>query len=343
MRDRLNSLRVRLVAFVFLVMSMSSLCTGAVYVLMLRANSLPPFFFTQMMSPVWLVCVSSIVGTVFSAWVGRLYLAPMKQLIDATARVAKGDFSVRLPEEGAGEMTDLMRSFNNMARELGGIELFRTDFINSFSHEFKTPIVSIRGFARQLQRDDITDAQRREYATIIADESQRLANMATNVLLLSKLENQQIVTEKTAFRLDEQLRTCILLLEKQWTKKNLDLNVELDEITCMGNAEMLSQAWVNLLSNAVKFTPEGGRVGVRLTLREGDIAVEISDTGVGMDEKTRARIFEKFYQGESSHHAEGNGLGLPLVKRIVKLAGGRIAVKSAPGQGTTFTVTLPGA
>lgn len=342
MKERMGSLRVRLVLYVFFIMMTASLFTGTLYLLMFSFGWLRPLFITQMMSPVWLVCVSSVIGTVITAWIGKYYLSPVTQVIEATKRVAKGDFTVRLPEEnGGGEMNDLVRSFNRMTRELGGIELFRTDFINSFSHEFKTPIVSIRGFARQLQRDDITDEERREYATIIADESTRLANLATNILLLSKLENQQIVTEQTEFHLDEQLRSCILLLEKQWTQKKLELVIDLDEVVCHGNAEMLSQAWVNLINNAIKFTPEGGTIGISLCKMDGKAMVQVSDTGIGMDKETCKHIFEKFYQGEKSHHGEGNGLGLSLVQRIVALSHGKISVESVKGKGTTFTVQLP--
>ena len=317
MRAHLGSLRARLVLYVFCIMTMASLFTSAAYVVMLSAGWLRPLFITQMMSPIWMVCVSSIIGTVITAWIGKYYLSPVTQVIAATKRVAKGDFSVQLPmEDGRGEMGDLVRSFNR-------IEMFRSDFINSFSHEFKTPIVSIRGFARQLQRDDITDEERREYATIIADESTRLANLATNILLLSKLENQQIVTEKTAFRLDEQLRSCILLLEKQWEQKHLELVIDLEEVTCYGNAEMLSQAWVNLINNAIKFTPEGGTIGISLVAVDDTATVQVSDTG------------------DKSHHGEGNGLGLAMVKRIIALSRGKITVDSVKGKGTTFTVQLP--
>ena len=342
MRDRLGSLRARLVLYVFCIMTMASLFTSAAYVVMFNAGWLRPLFITQMMSPIWMVCVSSVIGTVITAWIGKYYLSPVTQVIEATKRVAKGDFSVQLPlESGRGEMTDLVRSFNRMTKELSGIEMFRTDFINSFSHEFKTPIVSIRGFARQLQRDDISDEERREYATIIADESTRLANLATNVLLLSKLENQQIVTEKTDFHLDEQLRSCILLLEKQWEQKNLEMIIDLQEVTCRGNAEMLSQAWVNLINNAIKFTPESGSIGVNLIQTDDVVTVQISDTGIGMDRDTQAHIFEKFYQGDKSHHGEGNGLGLAMVKRIIDLHRGKITVESVKGHGSTFTVQLP--
>lgn len=342
MKERLSSLRARLVLYMFFIMMLSSFFTGTLYAVLFNFGGFRPLLMTQMMSPIYMMCISSIVGTLLTAWFGKYYLSPIKQVIAATSRVARGDFSVRLPEDDTiTEMKELVHSFNHMTKELGGVEMFRSDFISSFSHEFKTPIVSIRGFARQLQRDDLTDEERREYATIIADESQRLATLATNILQLSKLENQQIVTEKTEFRLDEQLRSCILLLEKQWTAKNLELEVDLDEVTCYDNAEMLSQAWVNLLNNAIKFTPEGGAIGVSLTKGDKEIAVQISDTGIGMSKETQAHIFEKFYQGESSHHAEGNGLGLAMVKRIVALSHGRIHVESMEGQGTTFTVALP--
>lgn len=340
MRERLGSLRARLVAYVFFIMTAASLFTSVLYVFLYSSGILRPMLFTHMMAPVWMVCVSSIIGTVITAWLGRYYLSPITQVIRATSKVARGDFSVRLPEDGQGEIHELICSFNRMTRDLGSIEMFRNDFINNFSHEFKTPIVSIRGFARQLQRDDLTEEQRREYATIIADEAQRLANLATNVLMLSKLENQQIVTEKTEFRLDEQLRTCILLLEKQWTGKELQLDVELEEVTCYANAEMLSQAWVNLLGNAIKFTPQGGTIGVTLLHENGGATIIISDTGIGMDAETQKHIFEKFYQGEASHHAEGNGLGLAMVKRIITLCNGKISVQSEPGNGTVFTVSL---
>ena len=243
MKKKLASLRWRLVMYVFLTMLMANLITGGIYVLLIHLGVLGRSVFAHMMGPVWLMIVSGLVGTIIAAWIGKFYLSPLKELIDATGRVAKGDFSVRLPVEKNSEMGTLMQSFNSMVRDLGSIEMFRNDFINDFSHEFKTPIVSIRGFARQLQRDDITDEERKEYATIIANEAQRLSNLSANILLLSKLENQQILTEKTDFSLDEQLRTCILLMEKDWTAKEMELDIDLDTVTINGSAEMLSQVW----------------------------------------------------------------------------------------------------
>jgi len=277
-----------------------------------------------------------------AAGMGRSKLRPINDLVHAMDAVSQGDFSVRVDAENVpGDMGALASSFNDMASELGGLEMFRKDFINNFSHEFKTPIVSIRGFAKQLERDDLTDEQRREYLNIIVSESDRLANMASNVLLLSKLENQTIVTDKATFALDEQLRRAILLLEKQWSEKELDLDVDLEEIEFYGNEEMLNHVWVNLLGNAVKFSPRGGTLSVRLR-REGDMAVaRLRDEGPGMDEETRRRVFEKFFQGDTAHATEGNGLGLSLVRRIVDLCEGDVAVDSAPGAGSTFTVRLP--
>ena len=341
MKRRLKSLRARLVLYVFSCMTISSLVTMLVYFLIRQTGWVRPFIITRLMSPIWMVCISSFFGTLVAGWFCKYYLGPIIQLSQAAKLVAKGDFTVRLPEESQDEMNELIHSFNSMTKDLGSIEMFRTDFINSFSHEFKTPIVSIRGFARQLQRDDLTEEQRREYATIIADESQRLVDLATKILMLSKLDNQQIVTEKSDFRLDEQLRTCILLMEKQWSSKKLSLDIELEDVQCRANAEMLSQAWGNLLSNAIKFTPTGGSIGIYLRKEDNSAIVQIRDSGIGMSKDVQAHIFEKFYQGDASHYPEGNGLGLPMVKRIIDLSDGTIQVESEEGKGSTFTIALP--
>ena len=303
-------------------------------------------FFGLLVNPVFRMMAMPMLLMVFiltlAAGMGRSKLRPINDLVHAMHAVSQGDFSVRVDARDVpGDMGELAGSFNEMAAELGSLELFRKDFINNFSHEFKTPIVSIRGFAKQLERDDLTEAQRREYLEIIVSESDRLANMASNVLLLSKLENQNIVTDKAYYPLDEQLRRAILLLEKQWTEKSIEPDVELEEISYFGNEEMLNHVWVNLLGNAVKFSPEGAPLVVRLSREGGEAVCEIRDAGPGMDEATSRRVFEKFYQGDTAHATEGNGLGLALVKRIVDLCEGSVEVDSAPGQGSTFTVRLP--
>ena len=236
---------------------------------------------------------------------------------------------------------ELIESFNLMTEDLSGIEMFRSDFINTFAHEFKTPIVSIRGFAKQLKNENLTEEERREYIDIIISESERLTKLSSNVLLLSKLENQSILSDYSVFSLDEQLRSDILLLEKQWTQKNLEIEPELDEVQYCGNAEVLSQLWVNLLSNAIKFTPEGGKIVIRLTKDSEWVKVMVRDNGIGMSPETLQHVFEKFYQGDRSHSVEGNGLGLALVKRIVELCGGNISIESEARNGSTVYVSLP--
>ena len=335
---RQDSLYMTLWTFLFSVILASGLMAAAAYGALILFGLLVNPFYRMLAMPVLL----TVFILMLSAGMGRSKLKPMDDLVHAMHDVSQGDFSVRVDAEDVpGDMGELVSSFNDMAEELGGLELFRKDFINNFSHEFKTPIVSIRGFAKQLERDDLTPEQRREYLDIIVSESDRLANMASNVLLLSKLENQTIVTDRTRYRLDEQLRKCILLMEKQWTQKDLDLDLDMDEVEFLGNEEMVQHVWVNLLGNAIKFSPQGGTLAVKLKQAGSETVVSVRDAGPGMDEATRRRIFEKFYQGDTAHASEGNGLGLSLVKRIVDLCQGSVEVDSEPGQGSTFTVRLP--
>ena len=288
------------------------------------------------------LAASIIIGTILSFVVGKNFLNPLKEMISATKKIADGDFTVRVSEtKFPKEMNLLSRSFNTMADELGSTEMFRNDFINNFSHEFKTPIVSISGFAKQLKTPGITDEERTEYADIIIAESRRLTTMASNILLLTKYENQQIVTDKTEFYLDEQIRKCILYLEKEWSKKNIDFDLDLQEVKYNFNEDMLSHVWMNIINNAIKFSPENGTITIKCINDISDIMVIISDEGIGMDDDTRRHIFDKFYQGDTSHTAQGNGLGLSLVKRIVDLCDGKISVKSKIGAGSTFCIRLP--
>ena len=335
---RRDSVYVTLLVFLIGITITSGLLAAASYALLILVGILVNPYARLVTIPLLMVFFI----TTLAAGMGRSKLKPINDLVHAMREVSQGDFSVRVDaEDVSGDMGRLVSSFNDMATELGGLELFRKDFINNFSHEFKTPIVSIKGFARQLERADLTDEQRREYLDIIISESDRLANMSGNVLLLSKLENQNIVTDKTVYRLDEQLRKCILLMEKQWTAKGLELDLDLEELEFRGNEEMVQHVWVNLLGNAIKFSPQGGTLAVRLHRQSGEAVVAVQDAGPGMDEVTRRRIFEKFYQGDTAHAGEGNGLGLSLVKRIVDLCQGSVTVDSAPGAGSTFTVRLP--
>ena len=336
-----GSLSWLMITFVLAVLINAGLMTSSSYMLLLRMGLLKPLMRTTFW-PMLLVLMCILFAVVLTAGFGGQKLKPIHRVNSAMKKVSQGDFSVRVDDRACeGEIRELVQSYNHMAEELSGIEMFRTDFINNFSHEFKTPIVSIRGFAKQLEREDLTDEQRREYTRIIVTESERLANMSANVLLLTKLENQQIVTDKARYRLDEQIRNCILLMEKQWEEKEIELQLELDPLEYDGNEEMMNHIWVNLINNAIKFSPRGGALEVSCMQVQSFIVVQVRDHGEGMDADTQARVFEKFYQGDTAHATEGNGLGLSLVKRIVDLCEGKIAVDSAPGEGTTFSVYLP--
>ena len=339
---RIKSFRLELLFIIFALMLLTSGFTVGVYAILHMIFPALKDFDTLASSASTLIACT-IIGTGVATILTKWLLIPLKEMIHATDRIAKGDFKVQIQEtfDEDSDFGILQRSFNHMAGELDGIEMFRNDFINNFSHEFKTPIVSIQGFAHQLQAGGLTPEEEREYIRIIATESDRLAKMATNILLLSKLENQAIVTDKTEFYLDEQLRTCLLLLEKQWDAKSIELNLDLDEVKYHFNETMLSHVWVNLLGNAIKFTPPGGCITCTLKSDGSTVTVTISDTGCGMDESTQKHIFEKFYQGDTSHTGDGNGIGLTIVGRILVLCGGQIDVQSKPSQGSTFTVTLP--
>lgn len=339
---RFHSLRTAAVVFILLIMLSAAFLTSFVLALLYVFRLLPILILSSAFVPFLCLLISSFVGTIISSVVSYHLLRPMRELIAATKTVAKGDFSVQLKsEDQIGEMAELIDSFNLMTRELGGIEMFRSDFINTFSHEFKTPIVSIRGFAKQLKNENLTAEERQEYTDIIIAESERLTKLSANILMLSKLEHQTILSDQTEFSLAEQIRSDILLLEKQWSKKNLDIDPDLAEVMYYGNAEILSQLWVNLLSNAIKFTPDGGKIEIVLTQDSDHVKIVVRDNGVGMSAETLPHVFEKFYQGDRSHAAEGNGLGLSLVKRIVELCGGSISIESEEGNGTSVYVALP--
>ena len=339
---RYYSLRAYVVACVFVIMMWAGFLTGAIMIIL-------HYFFGQMsrfQAPLVIVAVCLLVsvfmGTCVSAFVGNRMVRPLKKMIAAMKKVEKGDLSVSVDASSTeGEINELVESFNRMVQELNSIEMFRENFINSFSHEFKTPIVSIQGFAKQLKKDNISEEKKQEYIDIIIDESKRLTNLSSNILMLTKLENQTIITDKDKFSLDEQIRDSILLLEKQWSAKDIEFDIDMDSITYVTNEDMMSQVWVNILSNAIKFSPTKSKISITLHETENEIRVQIKDNGIGMNEETINHIFERFYQGDKAHSQEGNGLGLPLVKRIVELCDGNIRVESQYGIGTEFIVTLP--
>ena len=268
---------------------------------------------------------------------------PVQQIMAALDQVMQGDFSVRIPpvKEFAGEtgFNEIISAINKMTAELQGTETLRTDFIANVSHELKTPLAVMGNYATMLQKPGITEANRIEYAKAIAHSARRLAALITNILKLNKLENQQIFPQLDEFDLGEQLCESLLQFEEIWEKKNLNIETDIeDDVRVRSDAELLSLVWSNLISNAVKFTPEGGTVGVRLKTEGEVLTVSVSDTGCGISPEVGLHIFEKIYQGDTSHATQGNGLGLALVKRVMDILGGEISVQSVCGQGSTFTV-----
>lgn len=288
--------------------------------------------------------ISLIGGTLLTVFLGTFPLRSINRMTEGLHRLASGDYKARIvPGKILGSIRpirEMIDSFNTTAQELEGTEMLRSDFINNFSHEFKTPIVSIAGFAGLLKQGNLDEQEQKEYLNIIESESRRLAYMATNVLNLTKVENQTILTDVSVFNLSEQLRTCVLLLEAKWEQKDLEMNLELEEHTISGNQELLRQVWVNLLDNAIKFSPEGQSVEISAAEEESSVAVSITNTGSYIPQEQQSAIFRKFYQADRSHNTEGNGIGLAVVKRVVELHGGSIRVESNPSF-TKFTVTLP--
>ena len=271
---------------------------------------------------------------------------PVKRITDATSKMIEGDFSVRI-EPIAKFATDdsfneIIECINKMASELSGVETLRTDFIANVSHEMKTPLAVMQNYVTLLQTPDLPEEKRIEYAKAITDASRRLADMMTNILKLNRLENQQIYPNLTTFELGEQLCECLLQYESVWERKNIEIETEISEgVFISADAELLMLVWNNLFSNAFKFTEEGGKVSLSLTADGKYATVKVSDTGCGMSAEVGAHIFEKFYQGDTSRATQGNGLGLPLVKRILELVGGSISVQNVEGKGCQFTVKIP--
>ena len=287
-----------------------------------------------------LVIMGAIVG-ITSTLFSRHFNHMVSGLTGGLKSVAEGDFSRRLDPKKGGPLEAAYEDFNKMSQELQSIQTLRDDFINHFSHEFKTPITAVKGFAELLREPETTPEEREQYLQIIIDESSRLADLANNTLLLTKLESQQFIAEKRRYSLDEQIKRCAILLSPAWEKKEISFTANLEPAEYDGNEELMRHVWLNLLSNAVKYTPEGGEIAVTLQPSREELTVTVADTGIGMPPEVRAHIFDKYYQGSPNSGGRGLGLGLSIALRIVELCGGNIQVDSVENQGSTFTVRLP--
>lgn len=331
---------------VFFCFLSANILTGVTFIFLLQNGFFLVWRLTSIILIILLFIASTAIGSITAILLSRFFLQPIDNLRKAMEKVKKGDYTAKVkpierPLRENATITQLEDSFNAMTAELRNTELLRKDFVSNFSHEFKTPISSIKGMAKQLYAGEVGEEQKNEFLKIIYEESARLADLSDEILLLTRLENRQIVPEQNEYSLDEQLRRCMLLYEETWSAKELDIDMDLEEINYCSNEDLLAHVWNNLYGNAVKFTPPNGSLNVTAKKKETHIEVCVKDSGIGMTPETVSRIFDKFYQGDTSHTTPGNGLGLALVKKILTLIGGTISVESAPGQGSAFTILLP--
>lgn len=285
--------------------------------------------------------ISVLTGMILTLILSYFPLRPMTELIHAIHAVAEGDFHTKLHLKHPRQFRAVSDSFNQMTAELAGTELLRSDFINNFSHEFKTPVVSILGFAGLLKKEHVSEQQKEEYLDIIISECKRLSTLSSNVLNLSRLENMALLRDTVSCNVTEQIREAILQLEQKWNEKAVSFDLQMEECYIKGQPDLLKQIWLNLIDNAVKFSYPESSILIQAEQNDTQFFFRIRDTGIGMDAQTCKNIFDRFYQGDTSHAAEGNGLGLCLVKKIIELHHGSVSVQSSPGGGSVFTVTLP--
>lgn len=291
---------------------------------------------------VWAILFSVLVGGVITNYITRTFIDPITQLGQAMKEVAGGNFQVNAQcASKLKDVQDIYANFNRMVKELGATETLQTDFISSVSHEFKTPINAIEGYAALLQDHQQTPEEQETYIEKILFNTRRLSTLTGNILLLSKINNQSISPQSSVFRLDEQVRQAILALERKWEEKDIQFDVDLDKITYTGYEKLLIHVWTNLIDNAIKFDPQGGSIRLRMCRQPDGILFTIDDNGPGIPPEEQERIFHKFYQSDNSREVDGNGLGLALVKQIVALSDGTIQVENLQGGGCRFTVWLP--
>ena len=332
------SLRTRLTLFVTLELLVCILIAFGLDALLKDVISLP------VKIPLWLemLFVSLLMGILVTGHMSKFFFDPIRKLRGAMDKVAEGDFSVRLEEQSnSREIMEIYTGFNLMAHELSATEILQTDFVSNVSHEFKTPINAIEGYSTLLQGSDNLDETQQEYVEKILLNTQRLSTLVGSILLLSKLENQQIPTHQTSYRLDEQIRQSIVVLEPAWSEKNILLDVDLARLSHQGNEHMMRHVWENLISNAIKFSPPDSEIVIRLDQEGSQMVFTVDDQGPGLSEEAKKHIFDKFYQADSSHKQEGNGLGLALVKRILLIEKGQVTAENRPEGGCRFTVILP--
>ena len=278
--------------------------------------------------------------TIINVIISRNMAKQVSDLANGLARAANGDYHAKLDPRRTFIFTTAFENFNKLEEELKKSNTLQDEFVNNYSHEFKTPITSIKGFAELLLEEDLDDGKKKKYLSIIVEESEKLTDLANNAILLIKLNSQGIIPNKKNYSLDEQIRRCVIMLEPECTKKKIEVTCNLEEVEYFGSEEIMAHMWVNLINNAIKYTSEGGNISVNLRNYEETIMFSVIDSGIGMSKEDLGQIFNKFYQVDKSKTKQGLGLGLTIVSRIIQLVEGKIKVESELGKGSTFTVTL---
>ncbi len=341
---RINAKNMTLRNYMMIFLSMLLFCGtyAGLYFLQVRVTD-TIYIILSMLT--YIVVTSAVTCIVFAFFRRKFLMRPVYRLCEAAQKVAQGDFSIRLaPMRKDGKKDEfevLFEDFNTMAEELASTEMLKNDFVSNVSHELKTPLAVIQNYATILQSDDLSEEERRDYSKRIGEASQRLSVLVTNILQISRLENQKTRPAIRPFNLSEALCRCILNYDAQLEEKDIQVDTQLDQDLIVNSDEnLLDMVWNNLISNAVKFTPEGGRIEILLHRDKDEAVVQVRDNGCGIDEKSVRHIFEKFYQADTSHATQGNGLGLALASQIIGLLDGRICVESKPQEGAVFTVRL---
>ncbi|WP_080147037.1 HAMP domain-containing sensor histidine kinase [Marinilactibacillus piezotolerans] len=343
MKNKVTSqLWVYLTILIFILLVVTTLSFIAIVYFLTRWNIIHPE--ETGTAPVLLIfgVYSITMSTAVTAFVVRRVLRPIVQLRENMEKVAERDFSIQMDQQQSiKEVQELYTSFNAMVRELNSVELLRSEFTSTVSHEFKTPVATIQGYVQLLQQTDLTPEERQAYYHRILNGTQQLATLSDNILNLTKISNEQFSLSRNMFSLDEQIREVILFLQPKWEKEQLDWNIDLEPSTFNGDEELLYQVWLNLIDNAIKYNKPYGKISVTLRHQNDRVTISLSDTGIGMKKETTEKLFERFYQEDTTRKTQGNGLGLALVKEIIDLHEGEIQVESTSGKGTVIGIVLP--
>ena len=339
--ERVSRLILKNTIIIFLCLLICFIFSFVFIILFFELGIISPHTNNSLTIILALFLLSLILGSVVSVVGARKISKPILELEKATEEIAKGNFDYVVKEEESSELSGLIHNFNLMTKELKTHETLKNDFISNVSHEFKTPLAVIQSYSKSLRKPGLDEKTKVRYQEVIDKNIKKLTNLTTNILSLSKIENQEIVPNRKDYLIDEQIRQNIVELEPEWAKKKIKFELNLVQTSYYGSEELISQVWQNLISNAIKFCPDkGGKISIKVEGSYGLIKVSVADNGIGMSEEVLGKIYDKFYQADTSRSKEGNGLGLALVKRILKICDGTIAVTSKENEGTTFVVTL---